>query len=109
MLGVGLAETTLELRRHLGGDDDSGALVDRVVSGSAAEEAGISVGDLIVAIDGEPVKGSRDIRRALEGRDGDRLRIDVVRDGSSVSIDVDLPEDDHGDRDDYRRSKGPRA
>jgi membrane-associated protease RseP (regulator of RpoE activity) len=92
MLGVSVSETTPELRRHLGGDDDAGVLVSKVHEDSPAEDAGIRVGDLIVAVDGEPVARSGEIRRALRDRAGETVRVDVVRDGSSVSLSVSLPE-----------------
>jgi membrane-associated protease RseP (regulator of RpoE activity) len=44
-LGVQLVETTRELRRHFGGNDTAGVLVSKVLGGTAAEEAGIEVGD----------------------------------------------------------------
>src|SRR5690606_39100309 len=59
-----------------------GALVQEVVSGSAAEEAGIQVGDIIVSIDGNRVKGATDLRNTIGlKRSGDAVRVDVIREG----------------------------
>ncbi len=80
-LGVHLVDTTPELRSHLGGTEDAGALVERIVSGSAAEEAGLQVGDLILSIDGEPVRDAHSVRRALRGRGGQTVELEWIRDG----------------------------
>ena len=53
-LGVQLARRT---------DGGSGALVTEVVAGSAAAKAGIKEGDVVVAVDGEPITRSGGARR----------------------------------------------
>jgi len=103
MLGVQLSPITDELREHLGAGPGVGILVSKVVEGSAAEDAGISVGDLIVSVDGEDVAGAGDIREALEGKEGETFDVQVIRDGRSVTVDVTIPE-----RDDDAPT-GPRA
>ena len=59
--------------------DDEGAFVIEVVPGSAAEDAGLVAGDLIIAIDGEAVTSSEQVRDAVQEqrarrRDRDRDR-----------------------------------
>jgi membrane-associated protease RseP (regulator of RpoE activity) len=103
MLGVQLVHVTDELREHLGGEAGTGTLVSKVVAGSPAEDAGVEVGDLIVAVDGEPVADAGDIRGALEDKEGETFDVEVIRDGRPVSLEVTIPE-----RDDERPS-GPRA
>lgn len=102
-LGVQLVETTPELRRHLGGDDEAGVLVSKVLAGTPAEHAGVVVGDLIVAVGGDPVADSRQLRRALAKRAGSTFDVDVVRDGSRRTMSVTLPEGDDAP------IRGPRA
>ena len=83
-LGVG----TLDLdgidpdaRARIGADRD-GALVSEVEPGSGAEAAGLRARDLIVEINGEPVKNSADVRAAVAAADpGDTVRIRYLRDG----------------------------
>ena len=103
MLGVQLVETTPELREHLGGSDDAGVLVSKVLSGTPAREAGIMVGDLIVEIDGEPVSRSTDIRRQLHGKQGASVEVVIIREGARMNIQVALPESDE------EMPTGPRA
>ncbi len=102
LLGVQLVETTRELRRHLGGSEDAGVLVSKVLSGTPARQADIRVGDLIVSIAGEPVKSSADIRRELEDKRGETFDVEVIRDNESMRIEITILEDQD-------RPTGPRA
>ena len=79
-----------------------GALVGTVSRGSGADEAGMRptyrsrngrwvLGDLIVAVDGEPVRSSGDLRLALERRSaGENVKVRVNRDGDEIDLDVRL-------------------
>lgn len=102
-LGVQLVETTPELREHLGGAEDAGVLVSKVLAGTPAERAGIRVGDLILAVDGKSVADVAELRRALEGKEGEKFAVDLVRDGRSVTVEVTIPEPQTD------RPTGPRA
>jgi hypothetical protein len=103
MLGVQLVHVTDELREHLGGEEGTGTLISKIVSGSPAEDAGIEVGDLIVAVDGEPVEDADDIRKALQGKEGETFDVEVIRDRRRTSIAVTIPEADD------EAPSGPRA
>ena len=98
-----MTETTPELREHLGGSADAGVLVSKVVKGSAAEDAGVAVGDLIVDVDGDEIGSTNDLRKALAERDGEIFDIEVIRDGRSLSLSVTLEADEED------RPTGPRA
>jgi len=59
----------------------SGAIVIRVEPGTAAADAGIERGDVIVAIDGTQVRRADDVGSAIRGhRPGDQIRITIERD-----------------------------
>jgi carboxyl-terminal processing protease len=64
--------------------DGPNGLVDvlGVIPSSPAEKAELRQGDQIVAIDGRPVKGwtLRDVVDAIRGKEGDSVRLDVLRD-----------------------------
>jgi membrane-associated protease RseP (regulator of RpoE activity) len=92
VLGVQLVEVTPELRQHLGADEETGVLVSKVLHGTPAERAGIHVGDLIVAVDGDEIENSADLRRALMDKVGETFDVEVIRDGTSVRIEVTIPE-----------------
>ncbi len=97
-LGVEVAPE--QLMRRLG--IDAGALVIDVQPGSSAERAGIRpttrdrrgyirLGDLIVAVDGEPIRSPNDLVLALERRNpGDVVRLTLLRDGKKVEVSLKL-------------------
>ncbi len=90
-LGVELVNVTGDLREHLGADRDEGVLVGRVLQDTPAQDAGVEVGDLLVAVGGEQVGSQGDLRRLLRERDGETFNLDVIRDGRSVTLSVSLP------------------
>src|SRR3954452_5741238 len=75
-LGVPIAppHVARRLRRSVGLPDVDGLLVRGVEPGSPADEGGIERGDLIVAVDGTPVKRLDDIHAALDG-DASELKL----------------------------------
>jgi S1-C subfamily serine protease len=83
-LGVGtldLEGLDEDVRENLGADRE-GAMVTEVEPGSGAEAAGLRPRDVIIAIDGEPVANSADVRSAVAAADpGDTVEIRYVRDG----------------------------
>ena len=70
---------------------DNGALVVEVGEGSAAEEAGLERGDIVTALDGEPVTSMADLAGQISAHSpGDRVELTVVRDGEDQAVDVTL-------------------
>ncbi len=81
-LGVQLTELTDELRTHFGAPEGQGVMVAKVVEGSPAALAGVRVGDVVTAVDGEAVRGSGSLGRLIRGRDeGETVALEVYRDG----------------------------
>lgn len=67
--------------------DTGGALVTRVVAGSPADSAGIHVGDVVVAVDGNPVDGIADLAAEVRSRHpGDEITIGVTRNGAQLEL-----------------------
>jgi len=59
--------------------------VRRVLSGSAAESAGIRVGDVLVSYDGDRLYDTRTVRRSTRtGSSGETVPVEVLRDGRRV-------------------------
>jgi putative serine protease PepD len=78
-------------------DVDEGAFVTEVVPGSAADEAGLEAGDVIVAIDGDEVTESSQVReRILDKEPGDTVDITVIREGDEQTVEATLTQ--RGDR-----------
>lgn len=91
-LGVQLVEVTPELRSHMGAAEDAGVLVSKVIAGTPAESAGVRVGDLIVAVDGESISGVAGLRKALRDKSGKTFELEVLRDRTPVRVQVTIPE-----------------
>jgi putative serine protease PepD len=70
---------------------DAGAFVTEVVPDSAADRAGLEVGDVITEIDGTAVEQSSDVRDViLEHEPGDTVELVVIREGEERAIEVEL-------------------
>jgi serine protease DegQ len=86
-LGIAMQLVTPDLAESLRLTEVRGALVAGIESGSPAERAGLKPGDVIVAIDGHEVDTPADLRaRVGLAPPGERVDLDVVRDGRPVSL-----------------------
>lgn len=78
----------------MGGDatgDVTGAVVAQVQPGSAAAEAGLQPGDVIVSIDGVGVNGIAELAEQIGGHEpGDEVTLGVVRAGAQGEVAVTL-------------------
>jgi serine protease Do len=64
--GLGLTDMTPELREQLQASGDvHGAVVEQVQPGSAADNAGLERGNVIVEVDRHPVQTAADVQKAL--------------------------------------------
>jgi Do/DeqQ family serine protease len=88
LLGVSISDFNNETAEAYGIDPNiQGAFVQEVVPGSAAESAGIKVGDIIIAVDDHKVTSSADLRTNIGlRRSGETVRIVVVRNGKNKTI-----------------------
>jgi S1-C subfamily serine protease len=66
----------------------SGALVLDTEDGGPAQKAGLSLGDVIVALDGEKIRGPRELAEALSAKLAVEVKLDVVRGGQVISLQV---------------------
>lgn len=90
-LGVELTQLTPELRTHFGVPDDRGVMVARVEKDSPAAKAGLAVGDIITAIDGEAVDSTWNLSLAIRRHDAeDSVDLAVRRDGRSLDVNATL-------------------
>ena len=82
LLGVSIGSIDAEVAEALNSSVSSGALITEVVPGSAAEEAGLEVDDIIVAVNGEKIDNASELRNTigLMGS-GETVKIDYIRDG----------------------------
>jgi serine protease DegQ len=88
-VGVYIQDVTPGLARALELDVDVGALVTSVEPGSPAEEAGIEVGDVVTAVNGEAITTSAALRNEIGlVRLGETVSLTVVRDDRTMTFDV---------------------
>jgi carboxyl-terminal processing protease len=64
-------------------DKEDEVLVAAPIEGSPAEEVGIESGDVVVAVDGESVRGAdiSEVVQKVKGPEGSQVRLTVLRDG----------------------------
>ncbi len=90
-LGVTIQDFTPDLADALGIEAGVGAVVTQVEPDSAAAQAGLQPGDLIVAVDGRYIAGSADLRSQIGlKRIDSNVELQVIRDGETLTLDVTL-------------------
>jgi serine protease Do len=74
-------------------DVPRGAYVTNVVSGSAAEKAGIQIGDIITKADGKGINDTNTLAKVISAKKvGDNLSLEVWRDGQTINLSATLTE-----------------
>ncbi len=92
-LGVTMQELDSDLRDGLDLKVKNGVLINSVFEDSPAELAGIEDGDVIVEFNGKKVTSPDELRRYVEAEKiGDTVKVKVVRDNKTKTIDVTLAE-----------------
>jgi len=89
VLGSHVIELSAGLRHLYGVDVGVGVMISRIVEDSPAAAAGLRVGDVIVAIEGAPVRNELDLKQLLaDCEDGASVRLSLQRDGERVEASV---------------------
>jgi serine protease Do len=90
-LGVKIEPVTQDVADSLGLAETAGAFVNEPQTGSPGEKAGIKTGDVITAVDGETIKGPKELARKIGSMDpGKTVEVSVWRDGKAMSLGVKL-------------------
>ena len=93
LLGVSISTITPDIAETYDLNDTSGAFVTEVTSGSAAEAAGLQIGDVIVSVDGESLDGPGALRNTIGLlRPGDTVSVGYLRDGNVLATSATLGE-----------------
>jgi serine protease Do len=97
-IGVTIQGVTDTMADNYGLDRPQGALVNSVARGGPAEDAGIEPGDLILELDGRPLRDSADLRLQVgEIAPGTTIELTLIRGGDRKHVRVklgELPGDD---------------
>jgi serine protease Do len=92
-LGVMIQDLTPDLAKEFDMAEQPGALVSGVTEKSAAAEAGLKSGDVIVEFNGKPIQDSRQLRLlASKTSPGTKVEVKVLRHGKEKTFSVTLKE-----------------
>jgi serine protease Do len=106
-LGVALSPITPQLRQQLDlADNQRGVVISQVQQGSAAEQAGLQAGDVIVGVGDKAVDNTNEASRAIRQslKDSQAVALRILRNGESIFVAVTTggaaPGGDDGDNSD---------
>ena len=86
-LGMEVQEITPEMAKNYGLSRNSGIIIVQAENGSAAEQAGLTAGDIIVEIDKKSVKDLATFNRLLAGvKEGETLLFLIDRGGTTIFV-----------------------
>lgn len=89
LLGVQIQEVSRELAQGLGLPRPGGALVSGYSEDSAAQKAGVRIGDVIMAYDGREIARSAELPPLVgSSRPGATVELTVFRDGKTIKLPV---------------------
>ena len=89
LLGVTMTPVTDEIAKEMKLSSVQGVYIREVLKGSAADEAGIREGDVLVAIDSMKVINASDVQAKVNNfYPGDKALMTVVRDGKEKTVEV---------------------
>jgi C-terminal processing protease CtpA/Prc len=88
---------------QVNGKTQKGALIEKVVAGSAAEKAGLMAGDIITGINGSTINDDEELRKFIRNRKvGDEVTVVYLRNGKEEFAKTTLGAGDEGDMPQYR-------
>ena len=90
-LGVGIQDVTRDIADSVGLKQAKGAVVTEATKGSPADKAGIKSGDIITAVDGQPIDDARALSRTIGAKaPGTTVEVTIWRDGAEQKMSVKL-------------------
>jgi len=88
-LGVMIQPVTPNLAKSFGLEDEKGALVSEVVTGSPAEKSGLKAGDIIRIFDGKKIQEMNDLPRLVAMTPiGKKVKLTYLREGKEAETTV---------------------
>ena len=90
-LGVGIQDVSRDIADGVGLADAKGAIVSNVAEDGPAGPAGVRSGDIITAVDGDPIDDALDLSRTIAGKAPDStVELTIWRDGAETKASVKL-------------------
>lgn len=90
-IGIEISTVDETAAKAVGLEKVSGVQVNRVVKGGAASSAGVEVGDVVLEVDGQPVRTSNDLQNQIVlRRAGDKVALTIWRNGKTITKNVTL-------------------
>ena len=86
--GLAVERLTAEVAEYLNVPFTKGVIVVEVEAGSNAEKAGVEIGDIISAVNGQKIYSSREILKIIKESDlrsGNRIKLTLYRDGKTLT------------------------
>jgi S1-C subfamily serine protease len=97
LLGVNIGDVNAEIAKELKLDKVEGVYVGGVPENGAAKSAGIKEKDVIIQVEGEPIKTTAELQEKIsQYRPGDAVKVVVIRDNEKKQFTVTL-RNKHGD------------
>ena len=92
-LGIEAQALSRELAASFGLQTPQGVIVAGVVSGGPAEQAGLEPGDVLLAVDGEPILDARSTMSEIASiPPGTSLPLTIVRSGERMEMTLEVGE-----------------
>ena len=88
-LGVSMSPIDQKTKREMKLSSMNGVIINEVMSGSSADEAGLKPGDVLIAIDGFQITDPSSVQAKVNDyHPGDKAAITYIRDGKEVTVSV---------------------
>jgi serine protease Do len=86
-LGINAEDLSGQLGSYFGAPDGAGILIRDVRAGTAAAKAGLQAGDVIVKVDGKPIRTLAELRAELRGKsDQKTVALGIIRKSAEMSV-----------------------
>jgi serine protease Do len=89
--GMETQSVDVRVARYFGLDKAEGVIISDIKRNSPAAHDGFKPGDIIIEVNGEPIKNDDDLSAILnEAKAGDKLKIKILRDKRTINLDLKL-------------------
>ncbi len=88
-LGVQYQEVNYNLAQAFGMNKVEGAVLTDITDDSAAEKAGLKIGDIVLSFDGKPIHRAGELPFVVGlYKPGTKVKVDILRDGNKMRLDL---------------------